>query len=407
MKKYSFDFLLQMVTRLHFSRHRWLCFVSTIVLCLQIGGPVAAISGEQMRALQSGVYYFNTEDDAYNSCFVEVDANLSGNSNAEIAFNFFVSKGLTSIQSAGIVGNFMQESKVNPSAVNSSSKAFGIAQWLGGRYESLKSFVREKGGSLTDLGTQLEFSWHEFSGSEKAALDDLRNQATLTGAAMSVRVKYERPGESEANDPARLRYADMVLKKYGTGGGTVVSAPLAGDACDTSSAGENTKYIDGFTVYSQYDPAWADTAYSSSTIGTSGCGPAAMAMIITTLTGQRVTPVATAKYAADRNQYVPGQGSRWTLPDVVAPKWGLKAEIIGANMPKITATIRAGGLVIVSGQGPKPFTSGGHYIVIRAVTDDGKWLVGDSAHSDTSDKKWDPTQLLASMNDGSVYAVTK
>ena len=44
---------------------------------------------------------------------------------------FFMSKGLSSHHSAGIVGNLMGESGLNPEAINPTSKAFGIAQWLG------------------------------------------------------------------------------------------------------------------------------------------------------------------------------------------------------------------------------------------------------------------------------------
>ncbi len=54
-----------------------------------------------------------------------------------------------------------------------------------------------------------------------------------------------------------------------------------------------------------------------------------------------------------------------------------------------------------------PFTANGHFIVIRAVTAEGKFKVGDPGHSDTSDKDWDPQQLINNMRDGSVYAITK
>src|SRR5690349_1628456 len=54
------------------------------------------------------------------------------------AFNFFVSKGLTKFQAAGIVGNLMQESNVIPTAVQyGGGPGRGIAQWsVGGRWDS-------------------------------------------------------------------------------------------------------------------------------------------------------------------------------------------------------------------------------------------------------------------------------
>src|SRR6476620_7954591 len=55
--------------------------------------------------------------------------------NPRTAFNYFVSKGLTQTQAAGIVGNLMQESSVMPTAVQPGGPGRGIAQWsVGGRF---------------------------------------------------------------------------------------------------------------------------------------------------------------------------------------------------------------------------------------------------------------------------------
>ena len=53
------------------------------------------------------------------------------------ACNYFVGKGLTNFQSAGIVGNLDQESGVNPSSVQAGGPGRGIAQWsVGGRWDT-------------------------------------------------------------------------------------------------------------------------------------------------------------------------------------------------------------------------------------------------------------------------------
>src|SRR5262245_59249479 len=54
------------------------------------------------------------------------------------AFTFFVSKGLTPIQAAGIVGNLDQESGVDPNSVQyGGGPGRGIAQWsVGGRWDT-------------------------------------------------------------------------------------------------------------------------------------------------------------------------------------------------------------------------------------------------------------------------------
>jgi len=190
------------------------------------------------------------------------------------------------------------------------------------------------------------------------------------------------------------------------------SAPGASSASSSTgcAVGDNSKFVDGFLIYSQYDKAWADHPYSTSTIAASGCGPSAMAMIITALTGSRVTPIDTADYAAQQNLYVGGVDSSHSIGPVLADHWGLHANALSADVTAISDALRAGQLVIAPGKGAEPFTQSGHFIVIRAVLTDGKWKVGDSAHENTSDKEWDPAQIVASIQangGGGVYAISK
>jgi uncharacterized protein (TIGR02594 family) len=120
------------------------------------------------------------------------------------AVNYFVSQGWSPVQAAAIVGNLMQESNLKPTAVNPSSGAYGIAQWLGSRLVQLQG-----SDNWPTLQGQLGFVNNELKTSEKAAGDALRATTTLADATMIVRTKYERCGESEANDANRLLQATM------------------------------------------------------------------------------------------------------------------------------------------------------------------------------------------------------
>ena len=86
---------------------------------------------------------------------------LSGNDNAQKAFNFFTKKGLSPAAAAGIIGNFMQESGCDPSKHQDGGPARGIAQWEGGRLDALYAFAEANGKPWDDLETQLEFLWSE------------------------------------------------------------------------------------------------------------------------------------------------------------------------------------------------------------------------------------------------------
>ncbi len=367
-----------------------------------------------------------------------VSINLSGNDNPEKIWNFLIQKGLSPQNAAGFLGNIQAESGFNPKLVeyayskkphlsdtlppaqNSKGQpGYGLIQWT---FPTRRDKLQEKVDNdpqkriAGDLSLQLELIWEELNGGfKKSTLDPLKNAKTATESSIIITKNYEIPGDPAKEIPKRAAAAEEFLKKYSSLGqgvpipGGAAVTPSASAECDAgiSGPGANTKFIDGFTVYSQYDPAWKDLPYSSSTIGKSGCGPAAMAMIITNLTGKSVGVVETANFAASNGQYIPGAGSAWTIAPVLAQKYGLKATQIGKDLARITQTLQAGGLVIASGKGPVPFTTGGHFIVIRAVTPSGKFLVGDSAHEAANTQEWDPQQLLSAMPGGSTYAVTK
>lgn len=381
------------------------------IASLIFGTPATALAFDWPGAYKSNLYksqYYDPNDLMCGSSGGPVSADLIGNDNIEIAFNYFIQMGLTAIQSAGIVGNLRAESTVNPSADQEiGGDAKGIAQWEGDRYINLLKYATERGKAWNDLGLQLDFLWKELTSYESESLAAVKAATTIEAATSAFMLNFERPLDKSARAQAeRAKLSQEVYDLYGK------NAPAGGTPGSTAAGGclgggGNSQYVDGFAIYSQYDPAWKDKPYGSSTIGEAGCGPSAMAMIITALTNHRVTPDVVAPYAASQGMYIPGVGSSWDIPKVVAPHWGLKARHIGADVAKITATLQAGGLVIGSGSGPLPFTSGGHYIVIRAVTADGKWLIGDSGHTDTNKKSWDPKQIVATMNDGSAYAVTK
>ena len=118
------------------------------------------------------------------------------------AASFLVSKGWSDVQAAAIVGNLMQESNLKPTAVNPSSGATGIAQWLGDRLTALQAKA-----NWQDLQVQLDFVDEELNGSEKTAGDAIRLTTALDAATMAVRVSYERCGENEAADANRLAQA--------------------------------------------------------------------------------------------------------------------------------------------------------------------------------------------------------
>lgn len=72
----------------------------------------------------------------WRACSASGAAAATANNAEQTAFDYFVHKGLTKVQAAGIVGNLMQESNVRPKAVQSGAAGRGIAQWgVGQRWD--------------------------------------------------------------------------------------------------------------------------------------------------------------------------------------------------------------------------------------------------------------------------------
>jgi hypothetical protein len=113
----------------------------------------------------------------------------------EAAMAFFISKGWTSEQAAGIVGNLHWESAgLNPNQSGDGGQAYGLAQWHGARQRIFRQWSgRDIRG--TTFEQQLEFVQYELTqGEYRNAGRSIRGAQTAAAAARIVSDEYERPG---------------------------------------------------------------------------------------------------------------------------------------------------------------------------------------------------------------------
>lgn len=386
-------------------------FIAVAMLITFLGGQASALDQSQKNALGEGARYFNTEE----ACTVSIDSvSLLGGDNPTKIWNFLKQKGLSDIAAAGIMGNFAQESGFSPTA-GGGGPAHGIGQWQDDRYTALLNFAKQQNLPWTNLGVQLDFLWKEISpgGNRAQTLVDLKKTTDVTTETVGVGSTYTFEIDFEgASDPVmshRIRDAGDALKKYG--GGSVGEGGVQEGNVEGGCAGNTgtTPYTSSdFPLYSQCDPKWGNHPYWGDDICGSGCGPTSMAMIITALTGTKVTPDVVADYFTKLGL----QGS-WGAAEVAAKHWGLKSKVLGTDVAKVTAAIQAGSYVIMAGQGDVPFTGAGHFVVVRGVNNKGQWILGDpdtaAGHSNT--KAWDPSHIIAGViNDGaasSIVAISK
>ena len=183
-------------------------------------------------------------------------------SNAEqTAYNYFVAKGLTPVQSAGIVGNLIQESNVIPTSVQyGGGPGRGIAQWsVGGRWDTshsdnITAYANQQGTSRWALGTQLDFIWYELTTFSGYGLATLKSSTTVTGATVAFMAKFEVCGT--CNQTGRVAYANQVLAAYGgsTGGGTTGGGGTTSGGCYSGTLSEQEP--ENACVQSKFDNLW-------------------------------------------------------------------------------------------------------------------------------------------------------
>lgn len=129
--------------------------------------------------------------------------------NAREAVNFFISKGWSPAQAAGIVGNLQAESGAHlvTNAVGDGGLAYGIAQWHPDRQAKFKKAF---GKDIRQAGfkDQLAFVQWELDNSESNAAQQLRKTTTPKDAAVAFDQYYER--SSGAHRGKRIAFAQSL-----------------------------------------------------------------------------------------------------------------------------------------------------------------------------------------------------
>lgn len=132
--------------------------------------------------------------------------------------------------------------------------------------------------------------------------------------------------------------------------------------------------------YLQTDSRWGSLDYSApgekTTIGASGCGPTAMAMVLATWADKSVTPKTECAWALAHGYKAPRQGTYYGYFVPAAARYGLKARQISwtniygnSKSPlheEARRAVEAGHLVIAC-MGKGLWTSSGHYVLVWRI----------------------------------------
>jgi murein DD-endopeptidase MepM/ murein hydrolase activator NlpD len=227
----------------------FVCFLC--VLWVSVAVPlVTALSPEQQRVIDSGSEYFDVEKQSNALGCKRGGTSLVGSDNAERAWNFFIGKGFTPQQTAGILGNFEHESPgIIPDQEQIGGPAYGIAQWEGGRRQALEQFARDQNRDVASLDLQLDFVMHELNGTEHLAYIEIQKQQTVPGATINWLDYYERAGVRAETE--RIQNAESFFNEFGST--TPSGTSSAHVTCATNGSGQ---VIGGFSL--PVDRSWYD-----------------------------------------------------------------------------------------------------------------------------------------------------
>lgn len=227
---------------------------------------------------------------------------------------------------------------------------------------------------------------------EKLLSDKLTYTASITDRVLHISVWDLTPDAymdklgftQEEKDWAALLYSVMADGQSISPGDTDGPGKYNTDYGDIVFSSADTPVV----YYNQTDARWGNKLYGrTGTIGWEGCGPTALAMVVASMTDNKVTPYDVALWSAQNGYRCEGNGSYHSLIPNGGEHYGLTVDKIGKDSKKLVEALESGKLVIAI-MAPGHFTATGHFIVLRGITEDGKVLVADPASVKRSNQEW-------------------
>lgn len=266
------------------------------------------------------------------------------------------------------------------------SVGYGLCQWTTeDRKRNLYKYTRDKGVGIDDVDAQINFFLGELTGKGDAAAytnrrykgsikeegitathDDWKNAKTVEEATLQFMRFFESPLETDS-----LSDREKTSKAY---------FEEFKDAEKPKFDGQYSYVGVSCPRYCQRDKQWDDYPYnykSEGTIGSGGCGASALAMAVSGLTGQIVTPKDIVEYLNSLGINTVYNGTK--CAQVIAKKYGLTYEYIDrSKQDKVNEALDSGKCLIFSIRANGIYTGEGHFIMCHGRSGDNYYVL-DSA----------------------------
>lgn len=133
------------------------------------------------------------------------------NARIDSAMRYFIGKGWTPFQAAGIVANLQAESNVNPNQTqHGGGPGYGLAQWEHPRQQDFRIWSGHDIHQST-FQEQLDFIQHELGTTQRDAGRALHASQSASDAGAVICRLYERPADTERQATYRANLATKIM----------------------------------------------------------------------------------------------------------------------------------------------------------------------------------------------------
>ena len=285
---------------------------------------------------------------------------------------------------------------------------FGLVQWTyWTRKKGLYEYATDKGVGIDDVDMQINYFLGELTGKGDAAAyttrirkgsigdegvtathDDWANATSVEDATLQFMRFFESPGSISSlskRQTAAQKYYDMFSGK---------ERPEVG--------GENwTTQGVSCPRYKQSGQSWSNYPYNykkGGTISSGGCGACALAMAVSGLTKQEITPLEIVQYLNSIGTDTVNNGA--ASAKAVASKYGLTySQISRSDKVEIDKALDSGKCLIFSIKANGIYTGGGHFIMCYGRRQN-EYFVLESGSYYEADRGYAFNQVFTAGNQG-------
>lgn len=194
--------------------------------------------------------------------------------------------------------------------------------------------------------------------------------------------KYATAGESHQRKLLKLAAEEPEAIPF------VRAYPDTYPASEASGSSSSLDSGTGIPLIYQWDTRWANTKYSGSAFGLTGCCPTTLAMVYQGITRKTdMSPYDMGVLAAQNGFVSESDGTYGDFLLTWGANLGLRCSELSVDAGSLKQALQNGDVVIAN-VGTGDFTEGGHFIVVTGLAENGEATVNDPYSTINSSKTW-------------------